>query len=344
MVKMARLTAVAALALTLAGRSDAQELRIQPIPCSVYLDFPSAFQKDVSPLSLPIWMESFRATSTPATETAPEKTNFRIRLRRMGQLNSEIQMRLYFDDRPGFAPQVSGWTETGKQLYTAPALGHGLNLPGAETLNITVADLDYIDVDVPGDGSTVRRAFLTTLKNAVSRQALDFEMAPSVADPFSAPNAAEPGIDDRYLFGRVKATIATETFKLTPTETPRSTLEFELNTAPLMAVVSFEVLNADPVYPPELSVNNLPQGRVSMLLPDLADPGYRGTTKALETGIHFNYSGWVRCQQVIPGTALQGGLNSLVLELNAQSGPIGIRAVEIELKHAWKQADYPSAP
>jgi hypothetical protein len=54
-------------------------------------------------------------------------------------------------------------------------------------------------------------------------------------------------------------------------------------------------------------------GPVALTLPDLADPGYRGESEPLTTEMHFNYTGWLRAQKIVPATILKVGANDLVI-------------------------------
>ncbi len=289
-------------------------------------------------------MESFQRTVAPEVDGESKKTIFRMRLRRFATLNGEIQLRLFFRDTPGALPIVSGWTETGVQLYHSNAMGSGLDLPSSETVTIPVAGLDYLDITVPGDGSNLRTLFAATLKRYESRHALDFEPRAEMEDPFAGPPATRPSTDDSYLYGRVRAMIDPGPVKLSPEAVKQSVFEFDLESAPLLAVISFEALNVDPLQPPELTLNHQALGRVSIQLPDLADPAYHSTLRALESDMRFHYAGWVRCQQVVPGSALLSGLNKLVVAPGKESSAIAIRSVEIELKTKWKNLDYELIP
>ncbi len=341
---MPRLFSLVAAFFAVAFPAFAQELRVQATPFSVWLDFRSIGEARISKMPLPIWMEAVQRDYTAPTATIAEKTTFRIRLRRLGNLNGEVQLRLFFDDLPGGSPTISGWTETGQRLYSSSHLGSGLNLPTSESVTIPVTDLDYLEIDVPGDGTSVRGAFIATLRKYEARHVLDFQPLAIVDDPFHGSPEAQPGRDDAYLYGRVKATIDAGTVKLTPRETPRATFAFELDAVPLVAVITFDVLDVDPVYPPDLAINDRPVGRVALQLPDLADPGYQGAVRPLESDMRFRYTGWVRCQQIIAGSSILPGLNKLQISLNKDSGPIAIRAVEVELKHHWHNLDYQLVP
>ena len=256
-----------------------------------------------------------------------------MRLRRLGHLNSQLQFRLFFDDEPGRMPRVSAWTETGVVRFESPALGQGLGLPTSEALVIPIADADYLDVEVPGDGSTLRGAFLSTLRKADTLQAFDFAPPSGVTDPFHNLPTLHSARDDSYLYGRVKATLDAGVFLLVPKTVPTQTLEFELSTQPQLAVLSCEILNADPLYPLELTFNNQPVGPVAIHLPDLADPGFQGSARPYNRDVRFQYTGWLRCQRVVPGSMLQAGLNRLEVEVNVNSAPVAIRGVELQLKY-----------
>ena len=88
----------------------------------------------------------------------------------------------------------------------------------------------------------------------------------------------------------------------------------------------------------------VPLGAAKMRLPDLADPAYRGDVRPLERDMHFRYTGWLPCQMIIPASALRAGANRLSLVANAQGGAIAVRAVELQLKHNWKNFEYNLSP
>ena len=107
--------------------------------------------------------------------------------------------------------------------------------------------------------------------------------------------------------------------------------------------MTFEVLNTDPTDPVEAWANAESLGPVAQRLPDLADPGYVGIVRPFDK-MRFHYTGWVRCQAVIPARALHAGANTVTLRLPADVPPIAIRAVELQLKHSWNKFDYSIAP
>ena len=320
--------------------ASAQELLEQPTPFSTWLDFQTLGSAHSPRQAFPIWLESVQRTTQPSNTDAPVKTTFRIRLRRFGQLNSQIQLRLFFDDVPDARPVVSGWSETGAQHFRSPAMGAGLNLATSESLTIPAETLDYLDVSVPGDGGNVRGAFLATLKKAETLHALDFNAPAEIADPFANLPASESVPNDAYLFGRVKAGIEPGTVMLTPGEASSIAWEIELDAIPLLAMLAFEILDVDPLHPPEWLVNGTPLGVAAIHLPDLADPGYQGIVHQSESAPRFQYNGWLHGQQAIPGTSLRAGSNKIVLRLDKKSNAVAVRAVELQLKHHWQHLDY----
>ena len=81
-------------------------------------------------------------------------------------------------------------------------------------------------------------------------------------------------------------------------------------------------------------------GQLRLTLPDLADPGYRGESEPLTTEMHFNYTGWLRAQKIVPATVLKVGANDLVVINGAGTGASAIRATQVQLKYIWDKSDY----
>ena len=141
----------------------------------------------------------------------------------------------------------------------------------------------------------------------------------------------------------MRAILGEDAVTLAPGALP-ATYEFELDARPLLAVVTFEILELDPLYSPEITINGRALGAISVHLPDLADPGFEGAVLPLEPDMRFHYAGWLRCQKIIRGSALEAGLNRLVVQPNSHSAPVAIRAVEIQLKHNWHNLHYKLVP
>jgi hypothetical protein len=323
-----------------AGR--AQELKQEPVPYSVWLDFQALSKPNPPKVSLPIWLESVQSDRPRVPKGEPPVTVVRMRLRHVGLLNREVQLRLFFDDQPGYSPSVRAWTETGTPRFQSGPLGSGLGLPTSETVIVPVDEADYLEVSVPGDGRTLRGAFLASVRLVETRIGLDLGVAQSFAEPFGnlSPHAVPE--NDSLLFGRVRATLEARPLKVSAPEPAE--WDFQLDRLPVLAVVSFEVLNVDLTYPPELELNGTSLGAVTPQLPDLADPAYRGEVRPLETDMRFHYTGWLRCQKMIAPSSLKTGVNELRIVVGRQTGTVAVRAVTIELKHNSRNLDYTLVP
>jgi hypothetical protein len=329
-------------ALASGPNAGAEQMRQEPVPFSVWLDFDALSRPNPPRVSLPIWLESVQSDHPKARKGEPERTIVRLRLRRIGLLNREIQLRLFFDDQPGSAPSVSGWTETGRSRFQSGPLGAALSLPSSETVIVPVEETDYLEITVPGDGRTLRGAFLSTVQIVQARQSLDLGVAPPYVDPFGSPWTPSTPLTDTYLYGRVKASLEPQPLKIMPTVP--ADWSFELDRLPLIAVLSFQVLHLDLSYPPEVRLNGKTLGAAVPQLPDLADPGYRGEVRPLESDMRFHYTGWLRCQVRVPASALRTGVNELRLTLGRHTGPVAVRAVELQLKHNSRDLDYTIVP
>ena len=331
-------------ASVLCTAQDAGPIQEQPAPFSVWLDFAVLSRPGTADPALPIWFEGLQTIRTKASGNNPPKTLYRLRIRRLPGLQSEVLLRVFFDDLPDMQPVIRTWTETGKERFASEPLGSGLGLPTSANVIVPLEGADYIDIDVPGDGSNVRGALAASLKQVSVRQTIDFSApAPSLWAPFGGVEISSPPTEDTKLFGRVEATLDREGFRLTP-ET-ESSVEFEIDLAaqPLAAIVSFEVVNADLSSPPSLALNGVAIP-VSIRWPDLADPGYRGEARGEEAHLRFQYTGWIAAQAVLPANVIRAGLNKLSFDLSEGSGPVAIRNVSLQLKQNWKHFDYILTP
>jgi hypothetical protein len=333
-----------ACAAALATAQEAGVLTDQPTPFSVWLDLNVLSKPGAAKPSLPIWFESFQNEPVAAKDGEPPRTVYRLRLRRMPSLHRELLLRVFFDDLTGLQPAISAWTESGRQLFQGAAMGVGAGLPSSDSVVVPLDGADYLDLTVPGDGSNIRGVLASSLKDATTKQTLDFQAAAELQDPFGNLPAAQPSDEDTKLFGRVKATVDTGVVRLSPKGESAAQWQFQLNSQPLAAVVTFEVLNADLAAPPVVSANDGQAGFASIRWPDLSDPGFRGESRTNEPAMRFQFTGWVCAQFVIPGNLLHSGQNVVNISLDSGSGSIAVRNVELQLKHNWKHFDYILTP
>jgi hypothetical protein len=116
--------------------------------------------------------------------------------------------------------------------------------------------------------------------------------------------------------------------------------QFPIEAQPLTALLTFEIANPRIDAPPEIYLNGQDIGPASLALPDLADPAYRGESEPLSAQMHFNYTGWLRAQKIVPAASLKVGTNDLVLVNTANSGSSAIRSTQVQLKYIWDKSDY----
>lgn len=313
--------------------STAQDLKQQATPFSVWLDLEVMAAPNPPKLSLPIWLGSVTRNVIPDVFGKPARTVFRLPFRRFGDLNDQILLRVFFDDVKGLAPTVTGTSLGGVPRFLHGPFGAGLDLPSSESMTVPMTGIDLIEIEAPGEGRNLRGAFITTLKQSEAWHALDFNPESSLMDPFKNAPSSEPVTDDMSLYGRLRATIDPGMMKLTPRSADSGTWEFELGALPLLAVITFEILNADALAAPELYVNGSALGPVSLQLPDLADPGYQATVRARDVDVRFRYTGWLRCQKAVPASLLAPGLNKITVQLSNESGPVAVRCLELQLKN-----------
>jgi hypothetical protein len=327
--RILRFLVIALLVLASFRDAQAQDLSRQPTAFTAYIDFSKP-----TPSELPIWIEGIETESTDPTDTAPKTTIYRIRFRHFSGLVDELLLRTYFDDSATAHPSISGWSEIGNRVLGPVTLGQGLNLPSSQTVRIPMAGIDYVEIQVPGDGSTVRGLLAVALHQAITREAIDFGGAAEVTDPFGNATPATTGSDDSLLFGRVKATLEPGVIQLgTSGEDSDAEFEVPLQQAPLVALLTFEVLNADITAPPHLFVNGQDAGAVSVTVTDLADPALTGAYEPVRQDSVYRYAGWLKCQKVIPGSLLVAGTNSLDISTPGHPAPVAIRSVEVQLKY-----------
>ena len=322
----------------------AQSPQQETTPFSVWLDFHRMARPGAAPPALPIRLAKVTTAQQTDANGTPTSTTIRLQMRALGDFDQKRLLRLFFDDAPGASPTVVGRDANGEQKFLRGPFGQGLDLPTSETVVFAVDGIDAIEIQTPGDGHNVRGAFLATLRSQTMLRALDFVANSDLIDAFGRMSQLQPSARDLALYGRVKATLDTGTVKLSAPDKPAMTWEFDLQTAPLGALLNLEVLNADGQAPMLITVNDQPLGEITVQLPDLADPGYVGSVRPLVDGMHFRYAGWLRAQKTIAGTTLKAGVNRVVVQLNPNSGPGAVRSLELQLKYNWNNLDYTLTP
>jgi len=248
--------------------------------------------------------------------------------------------RLFFDDKPNQQPELIAWDESGSHILRSGTLGAGMNLPSSDSVIIPMTGASAIDIEVPGDGKTIRAAYLDWMTASEVVHPANAEHRDIIPEPFSSVPALHPPPEDVENFGTVTATLAAEAIRIDAQSQQNAAFQFPIEAEPLTALLTFEVANPRIDAPPEVYLNGQDIGPVAFTLPDLADPGYRGESEPLTTEMHFNYTGWLRAQKLVPATVLKVGTNDLVVANGAGTGASAIRATQIQLKYIWDKSDY----
>src|SRR6202011_2194654 len=102
-----------------------------------------------------------------------------------------------------------------------------------------------------------------------------------VAQPFSQMPPLRAPSRDIEKFGTVTATLSADTIPIGPSAEQGAAFQFGIEAQPLLALLTFEVASPRIDAPPEVYVNGENLGAVTLTLPELADPGYRGEMESL---------------------------------------------------------------
>jgi hypothetical protein len=310
---------------------------------SAWLDLRQGPVASARPQSAPAWVQS--VTFVPPNPQDPgAKSIFRIRLTKPRNEFQVLLFRLFFDDNPKAEPVLVVWDESGSQILHSGELGAGLNLATSNTVLIPMLAVSCIDVEVPGDGSTVRGAFLDWMASSEMAHPVDAAQSDVIPEPFSAVTHLQTPEVDTEKFGAVTAPLATEVVPMGPSVQEGANFQFGLEAEPLMALLTFEVASPRVDAPPEVYLNGRDIGAATLTLPDLADPGYRGEAPTLISGMHFQYTGWLRAQKIIPLSELKVGTNDLMVISGPGTPVSAIRGTQLQLKYLWDKMDYVLQP
>jgi hypothetical protein len=333
-----RVYAQEALTDALPAPTDATQ---QPIPESAWLDLRQNALQNSKTQNAPVWVEALTLLPTETTERAPmSKSVFRIRVRQPSPDYQVLFFRLFFDDKPDQQPELIAWDESGTHVLRSGTLGAGMNLPSSDSVLIPMTGASSIDIEVPGDGKTVRAVYLDWMTSSEVVHPVNTEHRDVIPEPFSSAPTLHPPPDDVENFGTVTATLAAEAIRIDAQNREGAAFQFPIEAQPLTALLTFEIANPRIDAPPEIYLNGQDIGPASLTLPDLGDPAYRGEVEPLSTQMRFNYTGWVRAQKIVPAGSLKGGTNDLVVVNGADTGASAIRATQIQLKYIWDKSDY----
>src|SRR5437764_596893 len=142
---------------------------------SAWLDLRQTPVANSKPQAAPDWVESVMIVPAEVQAGIPLSTIFRIRL---GHPRSDFQVlffRLFFDDNPEQKPHLVAWDESGSLVLQSAPLGLGVNLPTSESVMVPMVGVSTIDIEVPGDGKTIRGAYLDWMTSAEVLQPMKFQ-------------------------------------------------------------------------------------------------------------------------------------------------------------------------
>jgi hypothetical protein len=312
----------------------------QATPESAWLDLRQSTSRNSKTQNAPAWVEAVTLSPAQSTGDMSSKSIFRIRVAQPGGDYHVLFFRLFFDDKPGQQPALVAWDESGSHVLRSGALGSGINLPSSDSVMIPISGALSIDIEVAGDGKTVRAAYLDWMTSSNVVHPLGADRRDVIPEPFSSMPPLHSPAQDVEHFGTVTATLAAETIQISGDIQESPAFQFGVETQPLAALVTFEVANPRIDAPPQIYLNSQDIGPVSLALPELADPGYRGEMESLVRQMHFQYTGWLRAQKIVPVTNLKVGTNDLIIVNGSGSEPSAIRATQIQLKYLWDKSDY----
>jgi hypothetical protein len=307
---------------------------------SAWIDLRQVSSSNSKPQDCPAWVEAISIVPGKKTPGLPETTVFRIRVLHPNPEAQVLFCRLFFDDNAEQKPQLTAWDESGTVVTQSGPLGAGIGLPTSETVMVPMVSASTIDIEVPGDGQSVRGAYLDWMTHADVVHPSSAEHRDLIPEPFAAMPPLHPVTQDSEQFGTVTASLADETIRIGASVSQGAAFQFGLESQPLVALITFEVASPNIAAPPEIFVNGENLGPVSITLPDLADPAYRGQTASLLRGMRFQYTGWLRAQKLVPASNLRAGTNDILITSGDGTAASAIRSTQIQLKYLWDKSDY----
>ena len=309
-------------------------------PASAWLDLRQNSGAKSKTQAAPAWIESVNLVPAQNGPAGEAHTVLRIRIQRPGPEYNAMFFRLFFDDKADARPELVAWDESGTQVLRSGQLGSGLDLPSSDSVIVPLTSASTIDIEVPGDGKTIRGAYLDWMTSSEVLHPLAAEHRDVIPEPFGSTSPLHAPAQDTERFGTVTATLSNETIRIGSGADQAAVFEFGIESDPLLVLLTFEVASPRVDTPPEIYVNGVDVGPVSIGLPELADPAFRGEMESLVREMHFQYTGWLRAQKIVPASSLHAGSNSIMILSGAGSPASAIRATQVQLKYLWDKSDY----
>src|ERR1700736_2616024 len=203
------------------------------------------------PQSAPSWVEAVNMTSVTGADGTP-KSVFRIRVGRPAGDFQVMFFRLFFDDNANARPELVAWDESGSQVLRSGELGSGVGLPSSDSVMIPMTGISTLDIEVPGDGKTIRGAFLDWMTTSEVVHPVNAEHRDIIPEPFSSVPSLHPPPEDVENFGTVTATLSTHPIRINAETQESAVFQFPIEAQPLTALLTFEIVNPSIDAPPEV--------------------------------------------------------------------------------------------
>ena len=159
----------------------------QPVPESAWLDLRQGAPQNSKAQNAPAWVEALTLLPAETTEGAPmSKSIFRIRVTQPSPDFQVLFFRLFFDDKADQQPEIIAWDESGTHVLRSGTLGAGMNLPSSDSVLIPMTGASSIDIEVPGDGKTLRAAYLDWMTSSEVVHPVNAEHRDVIPEPFSS--------------------------------------------------------------------------------------------------------------------------------------------------------------
>jgi hypothetical protein len=309
-------------------------------PESAWLDLRQNTAARSTTQSAPNWVEAVTMAPGGSTAEGVAKSVFRIRVAHPPGDYSVLFFRLFFDDKSDAHPELVAWDESGTAVLRSGALGSGVDVASSDSAMIPMNGISAVDIEVPGDGTTIRGAYLDWMTSSEVVRPLSTEVRDVIPQPFSEMPPLHAPNQDIEKFGTVTATLAADTIRIGPSLEQGASFQFGIEAQPLLALLTFEVASPRVEAPPEIYVNGENIGPATLTLPELADPGYRGEMESLVRQMRFQYTGWLRAQKIVPVNNLKVGTNEVIVMAGTGTSASAIRGTQIQLKYLWEKSDY----
>src|SRR5438874_4174147 len=202
-----------------------------PVSGNAWIDLRQNAKPGAVP-SVPDWVEAVTFITADAQTNAAATSVFRIRLARPGGHASVLFFRLFFNDQTSARPEIVAWDESGSQLLRSGPLGTGINLESSESVMIPMHGITTIDVEVPGDGNSVRGAYLEWMSSSEMVHPANLGAQDAVAQPFATTLPLHAPAQDAEEFGTVTASLSADSVRIGPTPADAAIFEFGMEAQP----------------------------------------------------------------------------------------------------------------